>query len=230
MNSDNEALDNENSNGMTRRKLLSGAAASTAFLGAGCLGGLGEDEEEPTVAPPPGYSENNTDAPQSNNTTSTTTTEEEDTDTNTTENTTTEENTSETEQETTTQENGFEVEDPNYFNWETRDSLEETTGFCYIEDDYLGAMEADEIESALDEEHLYGEDPNNALNDGELIGAVEPLKPVNGSYAIDVDARHGDEINFYVQLVGEQDGGVYLNRQGAYEVSELEWEEVFSEC
>ena len=227
MNSDNEALEDENSNRMTRRKLLSGAAASTAFLGSGCLGGLGEDEEEPTVAPPPGRSGNNTDTSPNN---TTPTTEEKSTNTDTKENTTTEENISETEQETTTTDTGYEVEDPTHFNWETRDSLEETTGFCYIEDDYLGTIDADEVESALDEEHLYGEDPNNALNDGELIGAVEPLKPVNGNYAIDVDARHGDEIHFYVQLVGEQDGGVYLNRQGAYEVSELEWEEVFSEC
>lgn len=229
MNSDNETLGDENPNGMTRRKLLSGAAASTAFLASGCLGGLGSNEEESTVAPPPGYSENNTDASQTNSTTSTTT-EEEVTDRTTTENTTIEENTSETEQNTATQSTGFEVENPNYFNWETRDSLEETTGFCYIEDGYLGAINAEDVESALEEEHLYGEDPNNALNDGELIGAVEPLTPVNGNYAIDVDARHGDDINFYVQLIGEQDGGVYLNRQGAYEVSELEWEEVFNEC
>lgn len=227
MESNNEAESYEASENITRRKLIGAVATSVPVFGAGCLGDIGGSEEEPTVAPPPGYTENETQ-------TGTETQRVSDTDSVTeeelTENSTTEENMSETEQTATTTDTVFEVENPNDFNWETRDSLEETTGFCYIEEGYAGAIDAEEVESVLEEEHLYGEDPNNALNDGELIGAVDPLKPVEGNYAIDVDARHGDEINFYVQLVGEQDGGVYLNRQGAYEVSELEWAEVFNEC
>jgi len=227
MEPNNESESYEKSENITRRKLIGAAATSVPIFGSGCLGDLAGDEEEPTVAPPPGYTENDTqtstEAQGINDTESVT---EEPTDNPTT----TEENMSETEQTATATDTGFEVENPNNFNWETQDSLEETTDFCYVEDGYLGTLDAEEVESALEGEHLYGEDPNNALNDGELIGAVDPLKPVEGNYAIDVDARHGEEIHFYVQLVGEQDGGVYLNRQGAYEVSELEWTEVLNEC
>jgi hypothetical protein len=221
MTSDDETSGCERSGSITRRKLLGAAAASTTFFGAGCLEGVNGDKGNQTVAPPPGQTDTATETTPSNDTI---TSEEE-----TIETATDEQNASETEQTTTEPEDTFQVENPNYFGWE-EDSLTETTGFCYLEEGYLGAMDADEVEAALEEEHLYGEDPNNALNDGEMIGSVDPLKPVGGAYAVDVDARHGDEIQYYVQLVGEQDGGVYLNRQGAYELSELEWQEVFNEC
>lgn len=221
MNFDDESTD-EYKNAMTRRKLLGAAATSTTFLGSGCVGFL--ENEESTAAPQPEDAENRAETTnhQINDTAPTTEGENAETSPNN-------ENNSEIEQ--TSSGTDFQVENPNQFGWETEDSLKETTGFCYAEEgEYLGAMDADKIESTLEEKHLSGNDPNNALNDGELIGAVDPLTPVQGTYAIDVDGRHGDQVEFYVQLVGEQDGGVYLNRQGAYEVSELEWAEVFNEC
>lgn len=229
MTSNNETSGYES---ITRRKLLASAAVSTTFFGSGCIGDLNGDQSNQTptqtTVPPP------TDTDTPTETSNNELLDEEGLETATdTETPTTEEPTetaTETPTETTT-EDSFQVENPNQFGWETEDNLEETTGFCYLEQgNYLGAMDADEVESALDEEHLYGEDPNNALNDGELIGAIDPLKPVGGAYAVDVDARQGEEIQYYVQLVGEQDGGVYVNRQGAYELSELEWDEVFNEC
>jgi hypothetical protein len=208
MGSDNyegyETLEN-----ISRRKLI-GATVSTLSLGSGCLVTL-DGGNEGNRTPTPEHTETQT---VNTETTETTSLDEEET----------------TETEQTATNSSFEVENPNNFGWKSQDSLEETTGFCYLEEDYLGALDADEVESAINEEHLSGGDPNNALNDGELIGSLDPLDPVEGLYAVDVDARSGDEVQYYVQLVGKQDGGVYLNRQGAYEISELEWSEIFSEC
>lgn len=202
----------ETSENISRRKLI-GAAVSTLSLGSGCLISL----EGGNRTPPPEHTETHeyTETQTVNTETTETTSLDE------------EENT-ETEQTATN--SSFEVENPNNFGWKTQDSLEETTGFCYLEEDYLGALDADEVESTINEEYLSGGDPNNALNDGELIGSLDPLDPVEGLYAVDVDARNGDEVQYYVQLVGKQDGGVYLNRQGAYEISELEWSEIFNQC
>lgn len=218
---------------ITRRSLLAGAAVASTTL-AGCVDALDGTENNQnltaTYSPTPAENTGLENTPSNEEETIRTSTE---TSTATEESTPYDENTTETEIEPTPEsaETSFDVERPTNFGWETEDILFETTGFCHpSEGGYLGALDAEEVENTVKEEHLYGEDPNNALNDGELIGSVDPLKPVNGTYAVDVDVRYGDEKQFYVQLVGQQDGGVYLNRQGAYEISELEWAEVFNEC
>jgi len=48
-------------------------------------------------------------------------------------------------------------------------------------------------------------------------------------YAIDVDRRVDDKDSsyFFPQLVGQEDGGVYVTRKGAVKLSEIEPEEAF---
>ena len=210
---------------LTRRKLL-GAVTSTSILGSGCI-----NIEGGATAPSTRSEPNNSSSSQNNEDSNTGPRIKEENETSVTDN---HEGDDESINETgePSSKTSFEVEKPNNFGWDSEESLKEATGYCYPGEKggYLGALDLEEVESALEEEHLSGEDPNNALNDGELIGALDPLKPVEGLYAVDVDARNGDELKYYVQLVGEQDGGVYLNRQGAYEISQLEWIEVFNEC
>ncbi len=127
----------------------------------------------------------------------------------------------------------YTVSDPSNYNWQSEDELMQETGFCYAgagNEGYLGALDGAEVGAVLSEDHFSGEDPNGALNDGEFIGNLDDLDSVDGKYAVDVDLRSGDEEQLYVQLVGEQNGGLYVNRQGAYQLSELEWEEEWNDC
>jgi len=137
-----------------------------------------------------------------------------------------------TETVTATQNSGLEMDNPGYYSWENQENLHEKTGFCYIGegDEYLGSLDAEDIESALEEGHFNGSDPNEALTKEELQMNLDDVTPVDGLYAVDVDEKSGDEDQFYVQLVGEEDGGLYITRQGAYEISGLEWEDIWSEC
>ncbi len=126
----------------------------------------------------------------------------------------------------------YTVENPGQYGWNESELLDET-GFCHPgtgDRSYLGAVDAREVEAVLDDGHFEGEDPNGALNDGEFIGGLDDLDSVEGTYAVDVDVRSGEEDQMYVQLVGAQNGGLYTNRQGAYQLSELEWEEEWNEC
>lgn len=115
--------------------------------------------------------------------------------------------------------------------FETEQELIESTGLNYPGESgaYIGAIDADEVESALDESGYMGNDPSGALNAEEVDMSLEDITAHQGLYAVDVDRKQGNDGDYdmFVQLVGEEDGGLYVTREGAQEVGNMEFEEVF---
>lgn len=115
--------------------------------------------------------------------------------------------------------------------FETEEELIETTGLCYPgeTDAYIGAIDASEVEDTLDESGYMGNDPSGALNAEEVEMGLDDITPHQGMYAVDVDRKQGNDGDYdmFVQLVGQEDGGLYVTREGAQEVSDMEFEEVF---
>ena len=123
------------------------------------------------------------------------------------------------------------IDNPEQYAFETEQELIEETGFCYPQeaDVYIGAVDASEVEDALDESGYNGDDPTGALNVDEVEMDLDDITAHQGLYAVDVDRKQGNDGDYdlFVQLVGQEDGGTYLTREGATEVSDMEFEEVF---
>lgn len=115
--------------------------------------------------------------------------------------------------------------------FETEQALIEETGLNYPgeSDAYIGAVDASEIESALDEGGYNGDDPTGALSAEEVSMDLDDITAHQGLYAVDVDRKQGNDSDYdmFVQLVGEEDGGLYVTRDGAQEIGDMEFEEVF---
>lgn len=126
---------------------------------------------------------------------------------------------------------GAGVEDSNHYAWDTEQELMDQTDFCYPGEAnaYLGAIDANEVEQKLSESSYNGEDPTGALSFEEIEMTLEDITPHQGLYAVDVDRKQGNngDYDIFVQLVGKEDGGLYLTREGTKEVDEMEFEEVF---
>lgn len=123
------------------------------------------------------------------------------------------------------------IENPTQYAFETEQELIDETGFCYPgeSDTYIGAIDAGTIEEAFNENSYNGEDPTGALSFDEVEMTLDDITPHQDMYAVDVDRKQGNDGDYdlFVQLVGEEDGGMYVTRQGAAQVSEMEFEEVF---
>lgn len=115
--------------------------------------------------------------------------------------------------------------------WETEEELIDETGLNYPGEAgaYLGAVDASEVESTLDESGYTGDDPTGALNAEEVSMSLDDITPHQGLYAVDVDRKEGNDGDYdmFVQLVGEEDGGLYVTREGAQEIGDMQFEEVF---
>ena len=74
-----------------------------------------------------------------------------------------------------------------------------------------------------------GDDPTGALSAEEVSMDLSDITPHQGLYAVDVDRKQGNDGDYdmFVQLVGEEDGGLYVTREGAQEIGEMQFEEVF---
>lgn len=247
MSSNGDLKDDRNEGKIVTRRRMLGAVAGAGIFGSGIVVSDrfgGEPERSPSPSPngtDPEPSENpsgGSTPPFAENNSSEGSSGERDPSSGNSTDPTNPTNSTETQQPNESDENlpspaEYEVENPNQYSWENESNLLEETGFCYADsgnEGYLGALDAAEVEAVLSDEHLSGEDPNGALNDGEFIGGLDDLDAVDGTYAVDVDVRSGEEDHLYVQLVGEQNGGLYTTRQGAYQLSELEWEEQWNEC
>lgn len=127
---------------------------------------------------------------------------------------------------------GSSLENPNNYGWTSQEDLYSTTGFCYLEDPeaYLGTMDGSQVEEALEEGMAHGKDPNGALTEEQINMDLEDVTSIDGLYAVDIDMKSAEEDEFYVQLVGEEDGGLYVTKEGAYELSELEFEDRWNSC
>lgn len=123
------------------------------------------------------------------------------------------------------------IENGQEYAFETEEELIETTGLCYPgeTDAYIGAVDAEEVEDALEEGGYTGDDPSGALNAEEVDMDLDDITEHQGLYAVDVDRKQGNDGDYdlFVQLVGEEDGGLYVTREGAQQVSDMEFEEVF---
>lgn len=132
---------------------------------------------------------------------------------------------------TQTPSGGAGLQNGEQYAFETEQELIESTGLCYPGESgaYIGAIDASEVEDALDESGYMGNDPSGALNAEEVNMGLDDITPHQGLYAVDVDRKQGNDGDYdmFVQLVGEEDGGLYVTREGAQEVSDLEFEEVF---
>jgi len=115
--------------------------------------------------------------------------------------------------------------------FETEQELMESTGLCYPgdSDSYIGAIDASEVESTLGESGYMGNDPSGALNAEEVSMGLDDITENQGLYAVDVDRKQGNDGDYdlFVQLVGQEDGGLYVTKEGAQQVSDMEFEEVF---
>jgi hypothetical protein len=115
--------------------------------------------------------------------------------------------------------------------FETEQELIDETGFSYPgeSDAYIGAIDANEVEETLEEEHIDGKNKTGALSFEEIHKGLDDITAHQGLYAVDVDIRHGNngDYDLFVQLVGEEDGGLYVTREGAQQVSDMEFKEIF---
>lgn len=121
--------------------------------------------------------------------------------------------------------------DSQNYAFETEQELIDETGFCFPgeADTYIGAIDASEVENTLEESGYTGSDPSGALTQEEVDMGLGDITPHQGLYAVDVDRRQGSDGDYdmFVQLVGEEDGGLYVTKEGAQEVSDMQFEEVF---
>lgn len=115
--------------------------------------------------------------------------------------------------------------------WETEEELIDNTGLCYPgePDAYIGAISAVEVEDALEESDYMGSDPTGALNVDEVDMTLRDITANQNLYAVDVDRKQGNDGDYdlFVQLVGQEDGGLYLTRGGAQKITNMEFEETF---
>jgi|GEM_PF-420473 hypothetical protein len=123
------------------------------------------------------------------------------------------------------------IENGQEYAFETEQELIESTGICYPgeSDAYIGAIDASEVEDTLEETGYNGNDPSGALNAEEVDMSLDDITANQGLYAVDVDRKQGNDGDYdmFVQLVGEEDGGLYVTREGAQQVSDMEFEEAF---
>ncbi len=123
------------------------------------------------------------------------------------------------------------ISEPNQYAFDSEEELMEETEFCYPGESgaYIAAIDADTVEEELDESMIDGEDPTGALEYEEIQQGLDDITPNQGLYAIDVDRREGNsgEYGLFVQLVGQEDGGTYVTREGATELDDIEIEEAF---
>lgn len=126
---------------------------------------------------------------------------------------------------------GAAIENGQQYAFETEQELMESTGLSYPgeSDAYIGAVDASEVDNMLDESGYMGTDPSGALNAEEVSMGLDDITAHQGLYAVDVDRKQGNDGDYdmFVQLVGEEDGGLYVTRKGAQQVSDMEFEEVF---
>jgi len=136
------------------------------------------------------------------------------------------------------QEAAADIDRPGEYAWETeQELLEQTgqTGLCYAQPDpefnenYLGAVDADNVEEALSEENVNGRDPTGALSVDEVSQDLSDITQHQGLYVVDIDRKQGNDgdHDYFVQLVGQEDGGTYVTRAGTMEVADLPLEEIF---
>lgn len=127
------------------------------------------------------------------------------------------------------------IERAGEYAWETEQALLDATGLCYAQpneefnENYLGAVDADQVEELLSEEQVNGRNPTGALSVEEVDQDLGDITPHQGLYVIDIDRKQGNDgdHDYFVQLVGQEDGGTYVTRGGAMEVSDLPFEEIF---
>ncbi len=123
------------------------------------------------------------------------------------------------------------ISNPEQYAFETEQELIDETGFCYPgeADVYIGAVDASEVQEMFDEGSFNGDDPTGALSFEEVEMELSDITAHQNMYAVDVDRKQGNngDYDLFVQLVGEEDGGMYVTRKGAAQVSNLDFEEVF---
>lgn len=123
------------------------------------------------------------------------------------------------------------IEDSSQYAFSSEEELMENTDFCYpgSANTYIAAIDADTVEEELDEGMVNGDDPTGALSYEEIQQGLEDITPHQGMYAVDVDRKAGNngDYGLFVQLVGEEDGGTYVTREGAMAVDDIEVEEAF---
>ncbi len=126
---------------------------------------------------------------------------------------------------------GAGISEPNEYAFDSEEELMENTDFCFpgSADTYIAAIDADTVEEELDEGMLNGNDPTGALSYEEIQTGLDDITPNQGMYAIDVDRKSGNDGDYglFVQLVGQEDGGAYVTREGAMEIDDIEIEEAF---
>lgn len=129
-------------------------------------------------------------------------------------------------------ENASGAADGDTYAFETEQALIEDTGLCYPGESgkYMGAIDASEVEMTLEEGDYMGDDPSGALNAEEVSMDLEDITVSQGLYAVDVDRKQGNDGDYdlFVQLVGQEEGGLYLTQSGADKVSNMEFEETFA--
>ncbi len=142
---------------------------------------------------------------------------------------------------TPTPEPGVAIERENEYRFDSEQELKEATPEDWVcnpsPGNYLATFNSDEVEDLLTEGDLHGTDPTGTLNSEERAMDLGDITPHQGLYALDVDRRStddGEEYGFFVQIVGQEEGGVYATRGAAVEmIDELERQddlEGFYEC
>jgi hypothetical protein len=127
--------------------------------------------------------------------------------------------------------NGAATTTEQQYAFETEEELIDSTGLCYPTEAgaYIGAIDATEVENTLDESGYMGDDPSGALSAEEVSMGLDDITAHQGLYAVDVDRKQGNDGDYdmFVQLVGQEDGGLYVTKEGAQQIGDMEFEETF---